>query len=523
MTTEKQRGEIADTHGETGRRLKKVGSNSGDITDTAHSSEVLSKHNKTRVDRDSVMSQGELSIDDTSCVDDSREVVRHSVDLSHGESSAKEVIQNTSSIQLDSSVQSLDDSLLDGVSWDPTVNNGRTNAPFQFSSTERVPKPGASCIGRDAVEMCPENGQDRSGSRQVGTGSSTGWMRSISGSRMDSSTGETNSNDPATRDTEEGPGNGGSHVSNEGSCTRAQNLIQKDNTMAHERTESTNQDIQPEDKSDEESSTQKMRTHVSRFKYQKSGVMDDRDGRETVSNDVEGCGDGARQNKKHGTGIDETIPHLTTKRKRVCSAVRNVEKNTNEVPSGSTTNWTEVTRLRLDDVGTSDGNASGRARGERQVSQPTLKKLGKFSFVGSAAASSSAGQTDTTTSSMENNECSSRTTLNSRPRLAQTIPKSSASITTDISSTDTAPTALSQAAPNVDSNVSIVSRLVRKKLNDVSALKKTDPSSWTMVNPSSQGPAVVRSGLFSSGDGLDDEDLEWEEWGEKQGKKNRVT
>ena len=463
------------------------------------------------------MSQGEPSIDGTSCVDDSQEVARHFVDPSHGESSAKEVTHNTSSlsIQLDSSVQSLDDSLLDGVSWDPTVNNGRTNVPF--SSTERVPKPGPSCIGRDAVEMCPENGQDRSGSsRQVGTGSGTGWMRSISGSHMDDSTGETNSNETVMRRTEKGPGNGGGHVINEGSCSS-----QEDNMTAHERTESTNKDVQPEDKSDEESSTQKMRTHVSRFKYRKSGVKDDRDGRETVSKDVEDCGDGARQNKKHGTGIDETIPHLTAKRKRVCSAGQNVEKNTNEVPSGSTTNWTEVTRLHLDDVGTSDGNAPGRARRERQVLQPTLKKLGKFSFVGSAAASSSAGQTDTTTS-MENNECSSRTTLNSRPRLAQTIPKSSASIT-DISSTDTAPTTQSQAAPNVDSNVSIVSRRVQKKLNDMSALKKNDPSSQTMVNPSSQGPTVVKNGLFSSGDELDDEDLEWEEWGEKPCKKNRVT
>lgn len=213
----------------------------------------------------------------------------------------------------------------------------------------------------------------------------------------------------------------------------AQNPVWTDSRNTQTRTKPADKDVQLEDISDEKSNTQKMRNYVSRFKYRKTCGDRDRGYRgETVLNDTQDCSGCntsdpdnhetetnnkdrnsntsiSRHKKKHDTEVGDTVTHLTVKRKGICGTVQNGNKkqNTTGDAARSTIRLTEMTQPTLGDPGggtpagaRSDGDVSngdvssvdntGDIGGRRrQVSQSTMKKLSKFSFVGSPVVASS--------------------------------------------------------------------------------------------------------------------------------------
>ncbi|KAI0217789.1 hypothetical protein LSAT2_030502 [Lamellibrachia satsuma] len=574
-----------------GTRLKK-GTHSDNVLSAGGSglsSKPSSACNKTSTDCGNATSQnqkntGEGDMSSVAGLVESANI-HYSAGSLHGESPDKEDAQNVSSLSmlLDTSVQeSLDDSLFEAASWVPghqsdnvtpteIVNKG--SALFHFAPKERAPKPGTSstCIGRGTRVEHSGNGQERTRPVSVDVRHT---KRVLSGG--------TNSRD-------------------------AQNPVWTDSRNTQTRTKPADKDVQLEDISDEKSNTQKMRNYVSRFKYRKTCGDRDRGYRgETVLNDTQDCSGCntsdpdnhetetnnkdrnsntsiSRHKKKHDTEVGDTVTHLTVKRKGICGTVQNGNKkqNTTGDAARSTIRLTEMTQPTLGDPGggtpavaRSDGDVSngdvssvdntGDIGGRRrQVSQSTMKKLSKFSFVGSPVVASSdfpevnsntgdgtadpiqnhenfsvASQTVTsqtvtgqtvTTAAMKDNRHNALTTSNTLQML-QPDNKSSNRETQKSPQASTSSVKTSRQTHNPRHKqchllawICPSDKLKGKmqKHNSVASTNRTISSLRT--DTLSWGVAVGKNGLFGSTDELEDEDLQLESWDETPSKKRRVT
>ena len=309
------------------------------------------------------------------------------------ESSEKDGIQNVSSLStlLDSSVlESLDDSLCDGLSWMPEQrdsmttaagNRARTSSLFQNAPKENVANPHAgSAFGKETAmssrkgqegDPVPNKGKGIGGSQLSGMnpsdGSSIGRtiknrMNMVSQRDHSTATVETSASVSSECCVEKSTSvDGQLHdcIPDAGTNTRTAQNTRKSHKKARTRTKSANEDVQLED-IDEESNTQKMRDYVSRFKYRKVC-----DSGETVSNTVDVCsgsdtviinitgtdnqqidtnrGDrndtlpssAARHRKRRSDtavgdmDFGDTVTCLTVKRKAVCRSVEDGNKQQN--------------------------------------------------------------------------------------------------------------------------------------------------------------------------------------------------
>ncbi|KAK2158619.1 hypothetical protein NP493_1781g00037 [Ridgeia piscesae] len=309
------------------------------------------------------------------------------------ESSEKDGIQNVSSLStlLDSSVlESLDDSLCDGLSWMPEQrdsmttaagNRARTSSLFQNAPKENVANPHAGSAFGTKTAMSSRKGQEGDpvpnkgkgiGGSQLGgmnpsDGSSIGRtiknrMNMVSQRDHSTATVETSASVSSECCVEKSTSvDGQLHdcIPDAGTNTRTAQNTRKSHKKARTRTKSANEDVQLED-IDEESNTQKMRDYVSRFKYRKVC-----DSGETVSNTVDVCSgsdtviinitgtDNQQIDTNHGDRNDtlpssaarhrkrrsdtavgdmdfgDTVTCLTVKRKAVCRSVEDGNKQQN--------------------------------------------------------------------------------------------------------------------------------------------------------------------------------------------------